>query len=1011
MNKGFFWKNWEISYRIPYLLLLSLFFLSFTSYLALYFIGADWFYNWEVAPDLEGVNFKIDDVNIGAFQIPLETPLFVIEEYFKVSNLTLPLSNYYIFGAVLILVFTLWLSIFVEVKNWAYGLGMAVFALLLASFNFELLGLGVGFSNSFLVVALLLFLMTSYVFQTFFLKVHFWIRWGAFLLITLGLGLWVAYGSSVQHPAVFLVNFGIIVPVVMTFAFILFNAHEVLRTFWYVLVHYNEQGGPQNIKHFSIISVIYIANIALILGEYQGWWSLDIYKLDLFILMALSSILGLWGFQARNEGSAWSKFIPFAPVGAYLFLILGIVCFSTLSFFFATSNDSMIDAFRILILYTHFGLGLTFFMYVLANFVPLARDFVSLEGMIYQGKIITMQMMYLFGLGISISMFVGANNVSWFLVKGGYYMGIGDSYLLEKDYQMAGISYKVAHNENDFIGHRVNFMLASIAEEIDERSLRLKYLRDGLLRSPTPYGYIEISNILREEDRKLDAMFVLRDGLKRFPDNLQMNNNIAMLYKANKVIDSSFYYLEKAEWAGGSNPIAQNNLWAVLAQNPSKGIKLNDLPEVKQIKNNQVGWANKTALFTNFLQAIKLQDFQTDSTQITEANDASFAFTYNYALNQAHQPNSKAVSLLNGFMAKDTMRVYGYNPHFARAVNLYYSGQVQGGIQALASLGTLPEDSYLNVVAGLWLLEQQAYGSALSYFNTAKNLGNTEAIFYKAITLSEMRDFAQAIPIWIEISQAKGKHAKEANQILNVLKDKAELTTDLDKFNFIHYQSRLTSLENLLAVYGTIQNPDNKVRAAGTLMLECIRTAELSQAESLFKNLNIKKGVSQYSQSLLNFAYCKLLIAQGKYAQLLQDIDKLAFVRIHRNYKPYFKALSMARTGSTQDLEANYLKARQATPFDEEIILDLADYYFNRQRNVEKAYLIVVDGVRSNPFSLALQKNYALLALEIGLDFYGDKALEKIQELSTEEDFQKFKATYNERKIKLEEQRKALLGN
>ncbi len=1010
MNKGFFWKNWETSYRIPFLLLLGLFLVNIFLYLGLYFTGIDYFFSWQRIADLEGTNFKIEDIHVGAFEIPLETPLFVIEEYFKVGDLNFSPLTYYLFGGILLFAFSLWLSILVEVKNWFYGVGMAIFAFFLASLNFEIIGLDLGLSNGFLIVSLALFFVSSYVMQSFFLKMHFWIRWAIFLGIMLGLGTWASYAAAVQYPFVFLVNFGVIVPVLLSIVFIFMNAHEVLRAFWYILVSYNERGGIQNIQHFSVISVIYLANILLLLGEYQGWWRIDIYKLDLFLLLVLSALLGLWGIQIRNEQSSISKILPFAPVGAYLFLILGLICFSTLSFFIATANDSMLSMFRTVILYSHFTMNLAFFMYVLANFIPLAREFTSLDTIIYKGKIITVSMMYYFGIGVSMSLFVGAKNLPWFLAQGGYYIGLGDSYLVEKDYQMASINYKVAHDRNDFIGHRINYMLASITEQTDESAFKLEYLRDALLRNPSPYVYVQLSNALKEEGRMLDAMFVLRDALKRFPHNLQINNNLALLYEKNQVTDSAFYYLEQAEWYGGGQNIAQNNLWMMLAKIPTKGEKLENLPAIKNLKTNVIGWANKTALFTNYGQGITLEGFQTDSTQIKTANDATFAFTYNYALNQAKKPGSKALSLLNAFMAQDTARIYGYNPHFARAVNLYYSGQVQDGIRALTSLPTLPEDSYLNVVAGLWLLEQQAYGPAVSYLSTAKNLGNTEAVFYQAIALSEMRDFAQAIPLWIEISQSKGKHAQEANQILNVLKDEAELNNDLDKFNFIHYQSRLTSLENLFTVYVSIQKPEYKARAAATLMLEYIQSQKADKAEEIFKNLGTQASISAYAQSLLHFAYCKMRLAQQQHAQLLAEIDKLKFVRIHQNYKPYFKALALAKTGSPQDLEANYLKARRATPFDEEIILALADYYFNAQRNTEKAYLTVVDGVRTNPFSVDLQKNYALLALEMGLDFYAEEALIEIQSLSTAEDIEAFKIIYNERKKTLADRKQAILN-
>ncbi len=1009
MKQDFFWTKWETGYRIPYLILLVLFTASLLAYLASYYAGVDTFFAWEQTPKLEGINFKLDDIYAGPFQIVLESPLFVVEEYFAVSPLSFPRIYYYSFGAILVLCFTLWLSTITALRNWVYGLGIAIFALWLATLSFEYLGLSLGFSNSFLMVVLLPFLVMTHLFQTYSSKVNFWVRWVSYLLLSVGIVVWIVYGSTIKNSVIFLVNYGVIMPVVLSLAFIVFNGHEVLRFFWSILTNYNAKGGVENIRHFLIFSLIYLANIFVVFAEYKGLFKLDIYQLDMFWLLPISGVLGLLGFQQRNESSRMARLFPFAPVGAFLFLIWGTVSFSTIAFFFATANDSMIAMYKAMILYIHLGMGLAFFVYVLGNFVPLARQFVNLSELVYQGKIIPPYMMYYFGVGVAASLFVGSNSVPWFLAKGGYYLGVGDSYLLEKDYRMAELSYKVAHDENDFIGHRVNYMLAGIVEETGEEALELKYLRDALLRAPSPYVYVALSNELKAQERNLDAIFTLREGLKRFPNSPQLNNNLAMLYKANKLTDSTFYYLEQAERFGGTHPTAQNNLWAVLAENPLKDTELDALPNIKQISQNKIGWANKLALFSNYRQAMPLEAFQTDSTKIGKADAANFAYIYNFALNRAYTSPDKALSLINGFIAKDSTRIFRHYPNLARAIALYYGGEVQAGIRALTSIPALTEDAYLNVVAGLWLLEQQAYATALTYFNTANNKGNTQAAFYQAVALSEMRDFAQAIPLWIDLSKAKNEHTSKAQRMLRVLKDDPKLRDDEDKYYFIYYQSRLLAYENLLAIYKTMRNPDLKTRAAATLMLEMLRAKERTKANELYQNLPQNAKLSTYTQSLIDFAHAKMLLANQDYDRLLAQADKFKFVRIHQNYRPYFKAVASARKGITEGLEANYLKARQATPFDETVIIDLADYYFNARKDVEKAYLTIVEGVRTNPYSIALHQNYALLALEMGLDMYAEEALEKIEEMSQPEAFATFKTKYEERFKEVEEKRKTLL--
>ncbi|NJL12122.1 MAG: hypothetical protein HC913_03330 [Microscillaceae bacterium] len=90
MKSNYFWGQWEPSYRLAYWLMLGVFIMSIVSSLVLYYTGPDWFFGWQTNTQLEGLKLKVADVHLGAFQIPIETPLYLVETRYEAAPLRPP---------------------------------------------------------------------------------------------------------------------------------------------------------------------------------------------------------------------------------------------------------------------------------------------------------------------------------------------------------------------------------------------------------------------------------------------------------------------------------------------------------------------------------------------------------------------------------------------------------------------------------------------------------------------------------------------------------------------------------------------------------------------------------------------------------------------------------------------------------------------------------------------------------------------------------------------------------
>ena len=81
--------------------------------------------------------------------------------------------------------------------------------------------------------------------------------------------------------------------------------------------------------------------------------------------------LGVWGF--RERAPLLSRVIA-DPYASFLYLGLAVITVATVSYAFATGNDPMVEMFEDVILFSHIGMGLAFFLYVLINFrMPMQR--------------------------------------------------------------------------------------------------------------------------------------------------------------------------------------------------------------------------------------------------------------------------------------------------------------------------------------------------------------------------------------------------------------------------------------------------------------------------------------------------------------------------------------------------------------------------------------------------------------------------------------------------------------
>lgn len=997
MSTLLFWKEWPKIHRLFYLSLWVIFFLSIFVFIYVYFQGSDFISQWLVLEELDLSKAKIGEVKVGMFSLPLEGQLYLSGSSYDAAYFQLPIWVYPIYGLVLALMGVLILTILSTLRPLWFAGGMTIFIFYLSTLNMDYVISWGNYTQIFLIISLVTYIGLSYYLNAYLKNIGFGVRFLAFLVLSLVLGTILMLFSSVKNPVIYLINYGALIPVMLTLLFITITAHDIVRTFFYLITRYNPQGAQSNLIHFSIITLFYLVNLVLIHLKQREIFVLDIYYLNVYWLFIIGAILGVWGYQQRQV--LIQHILPFDYQTAFGYICLAILSFATITFYFVTSNDAMTDVFQDFILFSYIAYGFTFYIYIMSNFADLMRQGVDVNGFVYEGKIIPLNLLRYFGLVIILGFFLNVKQIMYYQAISGYYNGIGDIYFYHKDYRLAERYYTQALY-NDFLNHRSNFALASLAHLDKDEPEELKFLKTAIKRQPSEFAYIKMGNLLLRNDKKIDALFALRQGLETFPKSPFLLNNLALLYKTNQVADSTVYYLEQAQQFSRS-PIPQNNLWAFLTEKTAGDSLPNQLPTLDPQSLDLSGKINVLALYTQNQQALVFKDFP--KPYFPKIDAQQFAFLHNLSFNQMQSGDTAIQALFREFITKDKSLQFGHQTQFLQACFAYYSGKVYDGIQLLASIPVLPSDGYYNTILGLWLLEQKAYSGAISYLDKAIALENTLAPFYKAIALSESHRFEEAIPLWVNLANARKKSpetAQYAEIILKVFKDSLALDNDVDKYNFLHYKKHLISLDTQREVYNAIENPNYRVKAGVELAQYYLEQDSIAPAAAFVENINAIQVNDAFIASQKNLVNLQIALKNGLYEDLLKNLDRVKLVPLHRNQLAFIRAKALQSLKRNKESEKYYLLALQASPFEEETVLHSAAFFEKIKKDKQKAYDILVNSVRSNPFSLKVYKAYALICPQVGLDYYGESALESIRTLTNQEDYQNFVKYYEDQKNK-----------
>ena len=976
MNSSWFWRNWTADYRWLWfgLAIVAIFSIGYLGYG--YVNGTSGVIHWDRFQEQKVLESTVHSFHVGPFELAVPAESYVVIEYFNGSHIAMNVASSIIFVSVLIAAVVMLLTVITTLERFWYFGGMTLFILFVVSLRLDVLNVA-GQRNQIPTIAvLLLFTALSFYFKSINSSVTFVRRLLSFGALTIVVGLAINFLSEVPRPFLHLSVTGYTAGIILTVPFILMVAHEIPAAF----VSVTSQGNSKSLRHFVIISTIYLLNVIIACLHELNIVRWNFIYIDPYLLLVASGILGLWGFKLREN--LYQEIMPFAPFGAYFFTALAGITFITIAQLLVQANDPALRIVRYTILFSHAGYGVIFMLYVFSNFILLLAQNLPVRKILYKPNRMPYFTFRFAGLIATLG-FVFYSNWHQYIYNGiaGFYNNIADLYEVIDRTGIAEQYYQQATNYG-FGNAHANYELGVLKTEQLNFEKAHDYYFWANAAHPTVYSLVNEGNAYLWESRWAEASTAYKGALHRYPRSGELQNNIGFVLGKMHNLDSASYFLNEARRNSNAKKSAEANFIAFAALdfipiNVDSVIKVFDDPYTATEANAlAAATAQRTVFKTN-----------TDVLKGKKLDLYSASLLNNYLVRNAKSLDTAFLQRANRVISDSINSDFSEALKASLAFGYYHAGNVAHAMEIMGELAYITQShkGKFNYVMGLWSLEQRNPSRAIGDFTYAVEGNYKEAKLYRAIALSEAGKTLEAMTAWDTVRRSvpdASQIAASMQQILSVGFQEAISLPDPQKYQFCRYRLNVKDTILFDKLFPTFSNDDYRAKA---LLDMTTRQFEWGNSRKAIIYFNEVGGLKLTSKSLyeeVRHMELLMLAERGDLQSLARQINKgITFDSGRALEKIYFTALMQEMSGDTISAAKNYNVLAVYNPYFEEGVIAAANFFRTHGTDRVKPYTILSEAIQVNNSSHKLLIAYAKEARRDGFDEYAEGALQRANEL------------------------------
>ncbi len=967
MQSVWFWRNWSKDYRLFWyccivLCVCSLGFLWYS-----YLKGPDNVIHWETMHQQKTIETVSHTFAAGSFEFAIPIESYLTFEFFRGSSLTPNTTASYLFLVGLVFSALILLTVITTLASrfW-YFAGMGLFILFMVSLRLEVLRL---FDVTGRVIPLCimgLYTVVSFYFAFFRTSTPFIVRFLVFVLLSAILGTLIMLYAGVYYPFLHLAATGYSSGLLLSVVFILMVAHEIPASFVYLAGQGTATG--KSLRHFSIISVVYLINLWLLYFNEAGITQWNFLYINVYLLFSISVLLGIWGF--KNREVLYENIAPFYPFGSYFYLAMACIALFTTAHLLGNHNDPALKIIRDIIIFSHIGYGIIFLTYVFSNFIIMLAQNYPVHKILYQPNRMPYFTFRLAGF-IATLAFVFYMDYKEYLYHSfsGFYNNLGDLYTKLEQPAIAE-AYYLKGKTYGFQNNRSNYVLAGIEARKNnfEKALNHYELANG--KRPTAFSLINQGNLYLVAGAPLTAVPLLRSALQK-EASPYIQNNLGFAYTKVHKVDSALAMFELARKNNKTKQVAETNFLALIGQ---EYIPIRVDSTLHLLLPQPAAQSNAFVLASLQRQRVSIEMPVPESPlNLVEATRLN-----NYMVHALKELDSVFIEKIFQIASDSVNEPYSEALKSTLAHAYYHQGNVSKAMAILAELGYLSQSMQgeYNYILGLWALEQEAPQQAVTHFANAVTSDYKDARFYNAIALAEAGLQHEALLASGNLMEHGDSVVREIGRqlqkILTVPKSGLSSLTDLERYQFLRY--RITSRDTVLfdQVLNQFSDPEYRALSLFEMSKRQVDVGRWSTAKKYLHLAGQLQSTDIRLQRQISDTQWLLQVAAEKYW-----LSGKTTVPVGKAERLLFEALNSQQQGDSVKARTYFHMLGTQNPFFEDGILAAALYFGNHPEHPLQAYNLLTDAIYVNKHSYRLLTAYAAEAERQGFDEYAAGARQR----------------------------------